>query len=264
MPNGDNNAALSRSAGFLGGFANSFSQARAGQAKAAEEAANRDADRAKWEASNDLMRELKGAKTMSGQELMDYGRGLGVDEKTLTAAFQPGREYEPEAARAWITQAGSLKKTGQQQAGANKRNAATVAAKGGVNKAIPMDKYLATAMAQAAGEAGIPKGVPPGDPSLPKETQDLYNNLKRQYLAGQVKSWENSTGQSSGLDYNSPYADVEEQWNGWKKNQVTPGQVFTPKAGGTMVQVKPKTTTAPGPAPTPGAKPLSVQDLPRF
>lgn len=253
MSNGDDSGALSRSAGFVSGFTGALREGMGAQAKAAMEERKLQEERAKWEASNELMRELKGAKTMKGQELIDYGRGLGVDAKVLGAAFNPTKDYEPEAARAWISSAGSLRRAGITEAGKNGRQRA-------VNKAIPMEKYIPVASEDAARKAGIPKGVSPGDPGLDKETQDRYNTFYKDSLRGMVRGWENTTGQSSGLDIDSPYADIEQQWKGFKNNQITPGTVF--KTGAPSVRATTLPPVKPAAAPQPGVRPLSLDQLP--
>lgn len=252
---GDNLAALSRSAGAIGGFAEGFDKARQAQLQRESNAAmlgmkmgvQRDANsdkRAKWEAYDQIMRENQDSKYVDGQELIDYGRGLGIDASKLP--FKPGQQYSAEDGKQWIGSVARLQGIGTQEAGRNNRNKAGLDLKAAQAKGMDLPKFMTTADAQARAAAGIPKGVQPGDPSLPQETQDLYSHYYKTSLDGMISNWQTTTGRQAGVAAGAP-GTHQSSWGGFGTPKDTQGS-----------QVVPVQPTA-GPVPGPAAQPLQTQ-----
>lgn len=273
MSNGDDSGALSRSAGFAKGFASSFLQARQGAAKAQAEQAAAAEKRAQWQAHDDLLRELAGNKDMTGQELIDYGRSLGMGDKEL-AAFEPGKNYDAGAGKAWITRVAGLKDTGIKEKGKNDRAGQADKLKrdgygsgGGAKKPMDLAKMEAQALRTASALAGIPAGVAPGDPGLPEETMQKFNQYYGESLQGQKTAWETTMGKSSGLEAQSPYESVTDPGI-LRDNKVKAQPLY--KIGGPMPQVSPASGLTPPPASNRGAgppaakKPITLDQMPSF
>lgn len=279
MSNGDDSGALSRSAGFVSGFASSFNSGLAGAAKARDEERDRQEKRAMWEAHNDLLRELNSSKDMTGQELIDYGRSLGVDPSQLQA-FDPSKSYDGGAGKAWIGRVADLMKTDKTEKGKGDRGAAANATRiaaakikaaggGGAKKPMDLGRMEHQALLSARALAGIPDGVAPGDPGLPKEKQDAFNQYYMQSLQGQKTAWENTMDKSSGVDPNKPFESVTDPGI-MRDNKITPGNLYNVRSGA-MPHVAPAPGAVPGPGAAPAArgvgppaakKPLTLDQLP--
>ena len=242
------NESLNSLAGGVSGFADSF---LAGM----KEKRDREATASKFAAYMELQREMQGNKTVSGQELMDYGLTMGIAPEQLKP-LDLGKKYNITLGKTWVDNLNAQKITGVKEGGAKERaNIAANAKKataGGVNRNLSFKPENASA--KALNDALVGAGYAPGTKLGAIKDKGKLEAIGKSYLEGMGGSI-TAAGQQDYLEASLPYT-VKEEPGFWGTNIGVEAQPGWRSKVKTVETTPPVTAPAAPSIPTAGGSPM--------
>lgn len=243
------NEQLSGWAGGISGFADALQSGMKANAER-EDAKN------KFAAYMELQREMMGNKTVTGQELFDYGVTMGIPADQLSP-LDLGKKYNITLGKAWVDNLNAQKITDTKEKGANKRAGAAAEAKvkaAGAGKSEANASFKPeVASAKALNNALVREGYPVGTKLEAIKDKAKLDAIAAAYLEDMGGSIQ-AAKQQDFIEAVSPFEVGNEKtfWGG-DRPTVTARPGYRSKVAQAAAQAAPPQQPAPGAVPRPAA-----------